>query len=199
MKKFPPVTILFIFALSIIGGFMGGFAANVHTTDELISEYYEIENAVMVSPHGLRKDMMQGKENYLIVDLRSAEEYEREHIRGAVNIPAYVNPDKSAYDQVDRIVAEFKALPQDKDIVVYCYSTPCMTGRKVGKMLAHEGIYVKHLGIGWNDWRYDWNAWNHEHEWNQTNVTDYIWSGAEPGPKVNTTGKACPIGGEFGC
>lgn len=49
-----------------------------------------------------------------------------------------------------------------------------MTGRKVGKMLAKEGIYVKHLGIGWNEWRYDWKSWNHPHEWDITNPMDYI-------------------------
>lgn len=64
-----------------------------------------------------------------------------------------------------------------------------------------RGIYVKHLGLGWNEWRYDWTSWNHEHEWNATSVNDYLASGKEPGVpklKVNATG-ACPISGEFGC
>jgi len=37
-----------------------------------------------------------------------------------------------------------------------------MTGRKIGKMLAEKEIYVKHPNIGWNEWRYYWNLWNHE-------------------------------------
>lgn len=49
-----------------------------------------------------------------------------------------------------------------------------MTGRKVGKTLAEEGIYVRHLGIGWNEWRYDWKSWNHPHEWDTTDPMDYI-------------------------
>ena len=68
---------------------------------------------------------------------------------------------------------ELRAANPDKDFIVYCYSIPCMTGRKVGKMLVDHDIYVKHLGIGWNEWRYFWTLWNHAHEWNQTNVMDY--------------------------
>ena len=136
--------------------------------------------------------------------MRSQEEYEREHIIGAVNIPAYSDPNTSAYNDVDRIVGSFRTLISenpDKDIIVYCYSTPCMTGRKIGKMLVEHDIYVKHLGIGWNEWRYYWNLWNHEHEWDVKKVESYIWKGAEPGGFATTTQKnpsACSAGG-FGC
>lgn len=144
--------------------------------------------------------MDKGVNDYVLVDLRSSEEYEKEHIIGAVNIPAYKDKHTSAYGDVERIVSEFSKLPKDKDIIVYCYSIPCMTGRKIGKMLAEHGIYVQHLGIGWNEWRHFWNLWNHEHEWNSTNIGDYIWSGKEPGtPKINSESTACPISGEFSC
>lgn len=77
---------------------------------------------------------------------------------------------------------------------------PCMTGRKIGKLLVENGMYVKHLGIGWNEWRYFWTLWNHEGDWNTTNVEDYIWTGSEPGvPQVKTNSTACPISGEFSC
>lgn len=168
--------------------------------EELIADFYAIENAVHVSPHSIRKMMDKGDRSYILADLRSAQEYEKEHIVGAVSIPAYKDPDTSAYGDVERIVGAFEELPKNKDIIVYCYSIPCMTGRKVGAMLADHGIYVKHLGIGWNEWRYFWTMWNHEHEWDQTDVEDYIASGPEPGePKTNTNSKACPIEGEFGC
>jgi rhodanese-related sulfurtransferase len=144
--------------------------------------------------------MAEGDDSFILVDLRSEEEYEKAHIAGAINIPAYRDPDTSAYGDVDRIVNMFAALPKDKDIIVYCYSIPCMTGRKVGKMLAEHGIYVKQLGIGWNEWRYYWELWNHEHEWNQTNVEDYIVSGTEPGTvATNINSTICSVKGEFGC
>ena len=173
------------------------------TQEELIKEFYEIENAVYVSPHSLRKSMDNGINDFILVDLRSQQEYEKEHIIGAVNIPAYKDQDTSAYGDVDRILNSFKELKAsnpNKDIIAYCYSIPCMTARKIGKLLTDNDIYVKHLGIGWNEWRYYWTLWNHEHEWNQTNVLDYVSSGQTPGtPKLKLNSTACIINNEFGC
>ena len=192
--------------LSIIfGALAGGIAAltvmNLRNgQNELIKSFYLTENAVHVSPHSIRKAMDKWDNNFILVDLRSQKEYEKEHIIGAINIPAYKDPDTSAYGDVDRIVGEFSKLPKDKEIIVYCYSIPCMTGRKIGKMLVEHGIYVKHLGIGWNEWRHFWTLWNHEHEWNNSKVENYIWKGEEPGiPVKNIDALVCPIEGEFGC
>src|SRR3989338_4398709 len=163
--------------------------------NDLIKEFYDVENAVYVSPHSLRRQMDKGDKNYILVDLRSPQEYEKEHIISAINIPAYKDPNTSAYEEKDRIIGEFKKLPQDKDIIVYCYSIPCMTGRKVGKMLSDNNIFVKHLGIGWNEWRYFWTMWNHEHEWTLTKPEDYIIPGKDPGvPKIRELPSACGEG-----
>tara|TARA_Y100000310_G_scaffold297141_1_gene329939 strand:+ start:170 stop:763 length:594 start_codon:yes stop_codon:yes gene_type:complete len=185
-----------------VGAIIAILVMNYYTPSEdtLIKDFYATETAVHISPHHIRKAMDNGDESFILVDLRSQEEYEREHIRGAVNVPAYKDPETSAYDDVERIVTSFSELPKNKEIIVYCYSIPCMTGRKVGDMLAQNGIYVKHLGVGWNEWRYFWTLWNHEHEWNQTNVEDYIISGSEPGtPITKNVSTACPISNEFGC
>lgn len=170
------------------------------TEDDLIREFYATETAVHVSPHHIRKAMTKGEKDFILVDLRSQEEYEREHIVGAISIPAYKDPDTSAYGDVERIVEAFSELPEDKDIIVYCYSIPCMTGRKVGNMLANHGIYVKHLGIGWNEWRYYWELWNHEHEWGEVDVEDYIRSGKQAGSlDLADSPEVCDINNEFGC
>ena len=191
---------------SLIGSIVGGVVAfgvfyykkNNRSNNDLIKEFYLIENAVYVSPHGLREKIADGKNDFTLVDLRSQEEYETAHIVGAINIAAYKNPDTSAYDEKDRIIGEFKKLSKDKDVVVYCYSMPCMTGRKIGQMLAENGIYAKHLGIGWNEWRYYWDLWNHDGE-APSSVKDYIISGKEPGVvKIKNLPSPC-IKGEFGC
>lgn len=49
------------------------------------------------------------KNNYMIVDVRTPEEYDEEHIKGAINIP---------YDKIDEKVE----LDKDKQILVYCRS-----------------------------------------------------------------------------
>jgi rhodanese-related sulfurtransferase len=193
---------------SIVGAVVGSGATflsqNIQkpTERDLIKEFYEIENAVYISPHGLRQKMSKGQTNdYVLVDLRSQEEYEKEHIITAVNIPAYKDPNTSAYNERGRIIGQFQELIKsnpNKEIIVYCYSMPCMTGRKIGKMLAENGIYVKHLGIGWNEWRYFWNLWNHDSE-SPTKVEDFVMSGKEPGvPKAQELPSPCGEG-EFGC
>src|SRR3990167_6891188 len=54
------------------------------TSRELIRDFYLTETAVYVSPHTLRKKMDKG-ENYTLVDVRSPQEYEKEHIIGDIN------------------------------------------------------------------------------------------------------------------
>lgn len=175
----------------------------VPTTQERIRDFYETETAVYVSPHTLRKWMDKGETNYALVDVRSPQEYEKEHIVGAVNIPAYKDPNTSIsldaeLTERERIVSDFRALGNDSEIIVYCYSMPCMTGRKIGKLLSESGIYVKHLGVGWNEWRYFWNLWNHDGE-TPSEAKDYVVSGKEPGkPKVKETFSPC-VQGELGC
>lgn len=202
MKQLPNTIIWAIIFGAIAGAAASFIILSVHYSSQsrLIADFYLTENAVHASPHSIRKAMDKGDTSFILVDLRSQQEYEKEHITGAINIPAYKDPDTSAYGDVDRIVSEFSKLPKGRDIIVYCYSMPCMTGRKIGKMLAEHGIYAKHLGIGWNEWRYYWDLWNHEHEWNSTKSDDYIAAGKEPGiPKIKANSAACPIEGEFGC
>lgn len=204
LRKIYVLTMVF----SLMFGTLAGIASSYYffnfyekNENKLIEEYYEIENAVLVSPHSIRKKIGEGDSSFILVDLRSREEYETEHIVGAVNIPAYSTPDESDYDSADRIVGSFKELKENnpnKDVIVYCYSIPCMTGRKIGMMLAEKEIYVKHLGIGWNEWKYYWNLWNHDRE-TQVNPSDYVISGSEPGfLEIKGELKSCSIG-DFSC
>ena len=181
---------------------MGIVSPEEKTPEEKIKEFYDIETEVMVSPHHLRKHLNDENRDFILVDVRSEEEYLEEHIKSAINIPVYKNKYESDYGAVERLVEEFSKLDKEKNIVVYCYSGPCMSGRKVGKVLADSEIYVKHLGVGWNEWRYHWNLWNHEHEWAETNVEDYIESGvaSESSPNEEYVGSGgCAVDGILGC
>ena len=200
MKNKSTIIIAILFAV-VVGVITSVLTINFILNSEkyLIRDFYLTENAVHVSPHSLRVKMDKSIDDYTLVDVRSKEEYEKEHIIGAISIPAYKDKDTPAYDEEDRIISEFSKLPKDKEVIIYCYSTPCMSGRKIGKMLAENGIYVKQLGIGWNEWRYYWTLWNHELECNSTNVLDYVTSGSEPGiPTTRNVSSSCPLGG-FGC
>lgn len=139
-------------------------------------EYYTTENAVAVSPHDLRMEMDKWSTDFIIVDLRTAWEYQAEHIRGAVNIP-WIDNDVSIQGQEARIVREFQKLPKDKRIIIHCYTHYCMLAKHVGLMLAKKWIHVQELNIGWNEWRYQWDLWNGEGTSKTVNISDYLeWS-----------------------
>jgi rhodanese-related sulfurtransferase len=161
--------------------------------NELIAQYYASEVATLVSPHSIRERMTHGKDEFVLVDVRAVEDYEREHIAGAINISGELSPEE--------LTAKFRELPSDKEIIIYCYSSACMNGRKVGHHLAQEGIFVKEMTIGWNEWRYAWESWNYETEWDEHTVEDYVVSGSEPGavPESAQELDICPIDGEFAC
>jgi rhodanese-related sulfurtransferase len=204
MKKELLVVALLIACVSAgLGGLVGAYVyesqhqevqlSEEEAKQQRIADYYASEVAVGISPHTLRKTMDQGGAGFVLVDLRSAYEYEQEHITGAVSIPA-VNITNTI-----TFADQFEALPKDKVIVTYCYSSACMLSRQVGALLAEKGIYTKHLNIGWNEWRYDWKMWNAPSEWETTSPEQYVTSGKDPGtPLVRENASSCSAG-ELGC
>jgi rhodanese-related sulfurtransferase len=179
--------------LVMVGGNFIGSKDETIITNELRAQYYASEVATLVSPHSIRERMSNGDDSFILVDVRAEEDYVREHIAGAINI------DTSR--DLDLILKDFKALPDNKQVIVYCYSAACMNGRKAGNFLAENGIYVQEMTIGWNEWRYGWQMWNYDTEWDEYKVEDYVVEGSEPG-EVNTENgipKPCPIGGSLSC
>lgn len=143
------------FFSGLIGGGVGIVAYKIWSEqpNQRIRHFYEGEMAAVVSPTTVKRMIDQKDERLLLVDLRSKAEYDREHIIGALNIPA-------SSMSSEQVVAAFRKLPKDKEIIVYCYSFACTLGRQVGRQLARSGIYVKEMSVGWTEWRYTWDAWN---------------------------------------
>lgn len=174
--------------MGLIAGIVGGFlSAGIvpiispeGEREELIAEYYAAENAVAVSPHELRTNMEQIGKEMIVVDVRARKDYERGHITGAINIPGFSPEDASPEAGEERIVSAFRELDHSKDIITYCYSGACMLARKVGNILAEHDMYVKHLNIGWQEWRHFWDLWNSDGD-APADVMDFVTEGALPG------------------
>jgi rhodanese-related sulfurtransferase len=179
-----------VFALTVlvsVGASFTLFNYWMSRPEQLMRAFYAGEMATVVSPTTIKKYIDEGNTNYILVDLRSQGEYEKEHIKSAVNIPA-------SSMNTDQLVEAFKKLGTDKEIIVHCYSAYCTLGRQVGRALSERGIYVKELTAGWSEWRYHWDILN---------------GGAKPedNAKYLETGKADPTTtpiipcteGEFGC
>ncbi len=187
--------VLPVIVLSLLFGIIGAMLVQLivprFLSDESrIRDHYETETSVLVSPSTLRKRMDAKDPSFLLVDLRSKGEYDKEHIVGAVNIPA-VSMSK------EQIIAAFKKLPKDKEIIVHCYSMVCMLGRQTGEVLAQNGIYVKELGIGWSEWKYYWGLWNPGEDPEKGKA--YLVSSSETEKNAPAPLIAPCTEGEFGC
>lgn len=81
---------------------------------------------------------------YLLVDLRTAEEYEANHFLGAVNIPS------------EELVETLADLPRETFIIVY--DTAFEAGENAALALRSEGFYFAHALVG------GLNEWIHQYD-----------------------------------
>lgn len=154
--------IVIVLVVSIIGFLLGATFTNflLSTPEARIAKFYDIESEVSVSPSTFIRDLQNGKQTALLVDLRTVSQYNELHLVTAVNIPA-------TQMNSEELVNAFRELPKDKPVVTYCYSSYCTLSTSVGKTLSDNGIYVKHLTAGWYELQRDY--------------ADFLISGSDPG------------------
>jgi rhodanese-related sulfurtransferase len=172
----------FQFLIGIVfGALIGGAAAYFlvqMSSENPFQNYYDIENAVSVSPFDYVRETESGNSSEVLVDLRNSAVYEAAHFNGSINIPA------EEMSQ-DAVVSSFGNLSTDKTPVVFCYSSYCMLGRKTGKLLADNGIYVKHLTVGWVELQRDFSK--------------YIVNGTSQAPYGGNGSASCTGAGSLTC
>jgi rhodanese-related sulfurtransferase len=106
-----------------------------------IVDYLAWKLEAEASPFGLSQQMATAPGSVLVVDVRDHASFEREHIRGAVNIPA-------------EDIATGRAHPsKDKPLVVYCWDLTCTLAPKAALVLARKGYDVRYLAGGLEEWR----------------------------------------------
>jgi rhodanese-related sulfurtransferase len=83
--------------------------------------------------------------NVLLIDARNAEEFERGHIKGAVNIP---------YMEVEKYFEKLLEFPTDTLIVIYCNNPECPLGHSLMKFMAQMEFQKLYLyDEGWDGWK----------------------------------------------
>lgn len=81
----------------------------------------------------------------LFVDSRDADDYARDHIPGAVNLP--MRKWAELWPQAE------PQLPKDRTLVLYCYGAHCGLSTRQGKTLLEEGYDdLVVLDYGWSTW-----------------------------------------------
>jgi rhodanese-related sulfurtransferase len=84
--------------------------------------------------------MMERGDKMNIIDVRRPEDFAKEHIPGAVNLPE----DKWS---------TFKGLSKDRPNVVYCYTIVCQLSTRAAKYFAEHDFPVIELTGGFERWK----------------------------------------------
>jgi rhodanese-related sulfurtransferase len=111
----------------------------VHSPEKA-KAYFEDKLAFTTGPVELERWIKSGENNLVIVDVREAEDYNKGHIPGAINIPReeWGNP---------------QGLSRDKTNVVYCYSQQCHLAANACVQFADKGYPVMELEGGFAVWK----------------------------------------------
>jgi len=102
--------------------------------------YFEDKLAFTTGPVELDRWIKANENNLTIVDVREAEDYEKGHIPGAINLP------KNQWDNT-------KELQKDKTNVVYCYTQQCHLAANACARFAAKGYPVMELDGGFEVWK----------------------------------------------
>lgn len=82
-------------------------------------------------------DMVRSGEDMLVLDIRQAADYDKGHVKGAVNVPWGPDLPKS-----------LDFFPADKPVMVYCYSG--QTAGQTVAMLNFAGVPARSVNLGYN-------------------------------------------------
>lgn len=108
--------------------------------------YFDDELNFKTNPHGVKAVVDGEVKNVTIVDVRTAEDFKKGHIPGAINIPY----DK--YNDFRGNETEFPGLRKDGYNYVYCYQLLCNLGQTAAKKFASTGYPVKEIVGGYQSW-----------------------------------------------
>ncbi len=92
------------------------------------------ENKRLIKP-GEFVEKVKAGEDMFVIDMRKAEDYAENHIKGAVSVPFGAG-----------IADVIKDIPTDKDVYIYCYSG--QTAGQAAALLGFAGIDVRSVAYG---------------------------------------------------
>jgi len=102
--------------------------------------YFEEKLAFTTGPVELDRWIKAHEDNLVVVDVRAAEDYDKGHIPGAINVPR---------EQWERP----QGLRKDKTNVVYCYTQQCHLAANACARFAGQGYPVMELEGGLEIWK----------------------------------------------
>ena len=108
------------------------------------SRHFASKLSVETDPSDVMLDLQRGQTGFIIVDVRSADDFEECHIDCAISFP---------YRQIN--AESITRLPKDKLIVTYCWGPGCNASTKAALRLSSLGYRVKEMIGGLEYWKRD--------------------------------------------
>jgi rhodanese-related sulfurtransferase len=106
------------------------------------SQHFASKLSVETDPSDVMLDLQRGQTGFIIVDVRSADDFEECHIDGAISFP---------YRQIN--AESVTRLPKEKLIVTYCWGPGCNASTKAALRLSSLGYRVKEMIGGLEYWK----------------------------------------------
>ena len=85
------------------------------------------------------KELLKAKA--VLLDVRTRQEFDAGHLRGAVNIP------------IDELPERLGELPRDRQVITYCRGEYCLFADEAAELLRAHGFDVVRLKGGWPEWQ----------------------------------------------
>jgi rhodanese-related sulfurtransferase/DNA-binding transcriptional ArsR family regulator len=92
-----------------------------------------------ITPGQLEKRLKTGR--IMLIDVRSRDEFNKEHISGAVNLP---------FEELKKRVSK---IPGDRDLIVYCRGPYCLLSVNAVALLRANGVPAVRLTSGLSGWQ----------------------------------------------
>lgn len=106
------------------------------------ARHFASKLSVETDPSDVMLDLQRGQNSFIILDVRSVEDFEECHVEGASSFP---------YRQMN--AETVTRLPKDKVIVVYCFGPGCNASTKAALRLSSLGFRVKEMIGGLEYWQ----------------------------------------------
>jgi rhodanese-related sulfurtransferase len=110
------------------------------------AQYFEDEMNFKTNISFIKRALKEKIENVIIVDVRSANDFAKGHIPGAINIPF------DQYNKFEGPETAFPGLRKDAFNCIYCYTLTCSLSQKAAKKFASLGYPVKEIIGGYDAW-----------------------------------------------
>ena len=101
-------------------------------------DYFANKNSFTTGPMEVSKKIENG-DNVLIIDVKTAEDFLKGHVPGAVNLPEEQWP-------------TLQGLCRDVPNILYCYSQTCHLAAQAAQLFARQGYLVMEMDGGFKAW-----------------------------------------------